>query len=60
MLVMTEETFAPVAGVMPVKDDDEAIKFMTDSRYGLTASIWTTDVDAALRIGDQINTGTGT
>jgi acyl-CoA reductase-like NAD-dependent aldehyde dehydrogenase len=58
MLVMTEETFAPVAGIMPVKDDDEAIRLMNDSRYGLTASIWTTDVDAALRIGDQIETGT--
>jgi len=58
MLVMTEETFAPVAGIMAVKDDDEAIRLMNDSRYGLTASIWTTDVDAALRIGDQINTGT--
>ncbi|HKQ73853.1 MAG TPA: aldehyde dehydrogenase family protein [Blastocatellia bacterium] len=58
MLVMTEETFAPVAGIMPVKDDDEAIRLMNDSRYGLTASIWTTDVDAALRIGDQINAGT--
>ncbi len=58
MLVMNEETFAPVAGIMPVKDDDEAIRLMNDSRYGLTASIWTADVDAALRIGDQINTGT--
>jgi acyl-CoA reductase-like NAD-dependent aldehyde dehydrogenase len=58
MLVMTEETFAPVVGIMPVKDDDEAIRLMNDSRYGLTASIWTSDVDAALRIGDQINTGT--
>ncbi len=58
MLVMAEETFAPVAGIMPVKDDDEAIRLMNDSAYGLTASIWTADVDAALRIGDQINTGT--
>jgi acyl-CoA reductase-like NAD-dependent aldehyde dehydrogenase len=58
MLVMIEETFAPVAGIMPVKDDDEAISLMNDSRYGLTASIWTADVDAALRIGDRINTGT--
>ena len=58
MLVMTEETFAPVVGIMPVKDDDEAIRLMNDSKYGLTASIWTTDVDAALRIGDQIETGT--
>jgi acyl-CoA reductase-like NAD-dependent aldehyde dehydrogenase len=58
MLVMTEETFAPVAGIMPVNDDEEAIRLMNDSRYGLTASIWTADVDAALRIGDRINTGT--
>jgi len=57
MLVMTEETFAPVAGIMSVKDDEEAIRLMNDSRYGLTASIWTTDVDAALSIGDRIHTG---
>jgi acyl-CoA reductase-like NAD-dependent aldehyde dehydrogenase len=58
MLAMTEETFAPVVGVMPVMDDEEAISLMNDSRYGLTASIWTTDVDAALRIGDRIEAGT--
>jgi acyl-CoA reductase-like NAD-dependent aldehyde dehydrogenase len=58
MLVMTEETFAPVIGIMPVKDDEKAIRLMNDSKYGLTASIWTTDVDAALQIGDQIETGT--
>ncbi|MGH9854704.1 MAG: aldehyde dehydrogenase family protein [Blastocatellia bacterium] len=58
MLVMTEETFAPVVGIMAVKDDEEAIRLMNDSRYGLTASIWTTDVDAALRIGDLIDAGT--
>jgi acyl-CoA reductase-like NAD-dependent aldehyde dehydrogenase len=58
MLVMTEETFGPVVGIMPVRDDDEAVSFMNDSRYGLTASIWTTDVDAALSLGDQIETGT--
>ena len=58
MRVMTEETFGPVVGVMPVKDDNEAIERMNDSRYGLTASIWTADVDAAVRIGDQIETGT--
>jgi acyl-CoA reductase-like NAD-dependent aldehyde dehydrogenase len=58
MLAMTEETFAPVVGIMPVKDDEEAIKLMNDSRYGLTASIWTTDVDAALSIGDRIDAGT--
>ncbi len=58
MLVMTEETFAPVVGIMPVKSDEEAIRLMNDSHYGLTASIWTSDVDAALSIGDQIETGT--
>jgi acyl-CoA reductase-like NAD-dependent aldehyde dehydrogenase len=58
MLVMTEETFAPVVGIMPVRDDEEAIRLMNDSRYGLTASIWTADVDAAIRIGDRIETGT--
>ncbi|MFN7944774.1 MAG: aldehyde dehydrogenase family protein [Blastocatellia bacterium] len=58
MLVMTEETFGPVAGIMPVRDDEEAVALMNDSRYGLTASIWTTDADAAIRIGDQIETGT--
>ncbi len=58
MLLMTEETFGPVVGIMRVKDDQEAVRLMNDSRYGLTASIWTTDVDAALSIGDRIDTGT--
>ena len=58
MRVMTEETFGPVVGLMAVKDDDEAAALMNDSRYGLTASIWTTDVEAAVRIGDRVDTGT--
>jgi acyl-CoA reductase-like NAD-dependent aldehyde dehydrogenase len=58
MLVMNEETFGPVAGIMKVRDDEEAVRLMNDSKYGLTASIWTTDVEAALRIGAQIETGT--
>jgi acyl-CoA reductase-like NAD-dependent aldehyde dehydrogenase len=58
MRVMTEETFGPVIGIMPVKDDEEAVALMNDSRYGLTASIWTGDVDAAIRIGDRVETGT--
>jgi len=58
MRVMTEETFGPVVGLMSVKDDDEAVRLMNDSRYGLTASIWTNDVDAAIRIGDRVDTGT--
>jgi len=58
MAVMTEETFGPVVGIQPVKGDEEAIALMNDSRYGLTASIWTKDADAALRIGERVETGT--
>jgi acyl-CoA reductase-like NAD-dependent aldehyde dehydrogenase len=58
MQVMTEESFAPIVGIMSVKSDEEAIRLMNDSQYGLTASIWTTDMDAALSIGEQVETGT--
>jgi acyl-CoA reductase-like NAD-dependent aldehyde dehydrogenase len=58
MKVMMEETFGPVVGIMKVKDDAEAIRLMNDSPYGLTASIWTRDTDAAERIGADIETGT--
>ena len=58
MAVMTEESFGPVVGIQAVKDDDEAIGLMNDSRYGLTASIWTKDAEAALRIGERVDTGT--
>ncbi|MEZ4959026.1 MAG: aldehyde dehydrogenase family protein [Saprospiraceae bacterium] len=58
MAVMTEETFGPVVGIMSVKNDEEALRLMNDSRYGLTASIWTQDAEAAIRLGDRIETGT--
>jgi len=58
MAVMTEETFGPVAPLMRVKDDTEAIGLMNDSHYGLTASIWTSDAEAAVQIGNRIETGT--
>jgi acyl-CoA reductase-like NAD-dependent aldehyde dehydrogenase len=58
MAVMTEESFGPVVGIMKVRDDAEAIALMNDSPYGLTASVWTRDVEAALRIGDAVETGT--
>jgi acyl-CoA reductase-like NAD-dependent aldehyde dehydrogenase len=58
MRVMREETFGPVMTVMPVSGDDEAIRLINDSRYGLTSSVWTTDHEAALRIGNRIETGT--
>ena len=58
MRVMSEESFGPVVGIMKVTSDDEAIALMNDSEFGLTASIWTADEDAALSIGDRLQTGT--
>jgi acyl-CoA reductase-like NAD-dependent aldehyde dehydrogenase len=58
MAVMTEESFGPVVGLMPVADDREAVELMNDSPYGLTAAIWTEDVEAAERIGRELETGT--
>lgn len=58
MSVMRDETFGPVVGIMKVKDDAEALALMNDSDYGLTASLWTQDVDRAEGLGRQIETGT--
>jgi acyl-CoA reductase-like NAD-dependent aldehyde dehydrogenase len=55
---MQEECFGPVVGIMPVGSDDEAIRLMNDNPFGLTAAIWTEDEKAAIRIGDQVETGT--
>lgn len=56
--VMREEIFGPVAGVMKVHSDQEAVDRMNDSPYGLTAAIWTRDHAAALSLGEQVHTGT--
>jgi acyl-CoA reductase-like NAD-dependent aldehyde dehydrogenase len=58
MPFMTEETFGPCMGIMTVSNDDEAIALINDSDYGLTASIWSPDLDQAEHIGDQLETGT--
>ncbi len=58
MPVMREEIFGPVAGIMKVRSDEEAIALMNDSAFGLTAAVWTADVDAAVSIGDRVQTGT--
>jgi acyl-CoA reductase-like NAD-dependent aldehyde dehydrogenase len=58
MRLMSEESFAPTIGIMKVRSDEEAIALMNDSRYGLTAAIWTEDAEAALSIGDRVETGT--
>lgn len=58
MTVMTEETFGPVIPVMKVKSDAEAIQFMNDSEFGLTASIWTKDTDKGADIAENVDAGT--
>ena len=58
MRVMREESFGPVVGIMSVADDEEAVRLMNDSDYGLTASVWTADAERAARIGRRIETGT--
>lgn len=58
MRVMRDESFGPVVGIMKVSSDEEAIELMNDSNFGLTASIWTKDTQAAADIGRQIQTGT--
>ena len=58
MAIMKEETFGPVVGIMPVSNDEEAIRLMNDSQYGLTASLWTKDLNAAEKLGARLQTGT--
>ncbi len=58
MRIMREESFAPIVGIMKVGSDEEAVELMNDSDFGLTASIWTRDVEAAKRLGDRLETGT--
>jgi acyl-CoA reductase-like NAD-dependent aldehyde dehydrogenase len=58
MPVMNEEIFGPVAGLMKVGSDEQAIELMNDTVFGLTAAIWTADQDAASSIGDRVETGT--
>lgn len=58
MRLMTEESFGPVVGIMPVSGDEEALTRMNDSDFGLSASVWTADEEAALALGERLETGT--
>ena len=58
MRVMRDESFGPVVGIMPVKDDEEAIALMNDCQFGLTSAIFTADAEAADAIGARLETGT--
>ncbi len=57
-LVMQEESFGPVLPVLKVGNDEEALNHMNDSRFGLTASVWTGDRGRAERFANGVNAGT--
>jgi len=59
MLVMKEESFGPLIGIMKVKNDEESIRLMADTEYGLTASVYSADKSRAEKILKQINAGSG-
>jgi len=58
MPIMREETFGPALGIMKVSSDEEAVRLMNDSEFGLTAAIYSSDVARAEALGDRLETGT--
>src|ERR1051326_1009504 len=58
MKLMREETFGPVMPIMTFKNDEEALRLANDSRYGLTASVFTRDMARGRRIAEKLDAGT--
>jgi acyl-CoA reductase-like NAD-dependent aldehyde dehydrogenase len=57
MALMREESFGPVIGLMPVRDDGEAVRLMNDTDYGLTAGVYTRDRERAEKLLAQVRSG---
>ena len=57
MKVLNEETFGPVAPIVPVKNEAEAVKIANETEFGLGASIWSGDREKALRLARQLESG---
>jgi gamma-glutamyl-gamma-aminobutyraldehyde dehydrogenase len=57
MTVAQEEIFGPVGAVIPFKGIDQALEIANDSIYGLTSSIWTKDLNTAIRAARDLETG---
>lgn len=57
MSVMTEETFGPVVAIQKVEDESEALALANDSRFGLSASVWSKDKAGAVNIARRIEAG---
>jgi len=58
MRIAQEEVFGPVLAVIPFRDEDEAVAIANDSRFGLGAGVWTSDIGRAFRMADRIQSGT--
>jgi len=58
MLVMQEESFGPIIGIMKVSTDEEAIELMNDTKYGLTAAVYADSQERANQILPKLNAGT--
>ncbi len=59
MRIMKEETFGPLIGIQKVKNDEEAIRLMQDTEYGLTAAVFSKNEERARGILKKLNVGTG-
>ena len=57
MKLLTEEVFGPIATVITVKDEDEAVRTANDTMYGLGASVWGRDPERAERLARRVQAG---
>jgi succinate-semialdehyde dehydrogenase/glutarate-semialdehyde dehydrogenase len=58
MKVLTEEVFGPIAPIIVVKDEDEAVRAANNTEYGLGASVWSRNIERAERLAARLETGT--